>query len=138
MEEFKHLSHVKTTMIGAVDTFEYNGTEYEVPSSKNDRQMFTEDLISRLREIEGVDEVYNSGTTNTWDSVRLEIQIDSVEEYGETKLLESPSSLSPRLRNCLDDFVPVSECNFMFKPEPINADKGLYEGDLYIIEIYLY
>lgn len=124
--------------VGVVTGFEHNGREYEVPTSTDERKQFTNELTRELESLDGVTTVYNAGTTTSWDNVRLEIELEFTDRHGQSRLVPAPRSLSPRLRNTISEFTPVSAQSVVHTPTPVDADEGLYHDAYYIIEVWFY
>lgn len=133
------LSRVSESMtVGVVTSFSYNDREFDVPTSKPQRKQFTSDLVRELEALDGVAAVFHAGSTQTMDSIRLEISIETEERDGTTRLVPSTNSISPRIRNVFKKFTPASSYDVLYTPTPINADECIYEDALYIAEVWLY
>lgn len=126
--------------VGVVTGFEYNDREYDVPTSKAERKRFTDELIAELEALDGVANVFHAGTSQTGQSIRLEIEPEAHEdEWNSCYILDAdPRSLSPRIRNTFEGFTPVSSYDVLTTPEPKNAEKNQYNTALYIAEAWFY
>lgn len=120
--------------INIVTGFTHNGREYSVPTSTDQRKRFVREVINTFEALDGVTAATNAGTTSSWDSVRLEVELQTEGQ----RLIPNPRSLSPRLRSALDACTPVSHYDVVHTPTPVNADDDIYRHPFYIIEIYLY
>jgi hypothetical protein len=120
--------------INIVTGFTHKGREYSTPISLDQRKRFVRELTTQLEEIDGVTTVSNAGTTSTWDSVRLEVEL----ELEGNSLVPNPRVISPRIRTTLDEFVPISSHEVIHTPTPVNTDENLYRNPYYIIELWFY
>lgn len=126
--------------IGVVTAIEKDGDMTDLNDiTPADRDDWCDQLKTAINALDGIDEVYGGGFAHqNYQSARLEIvPAHDTPRWGDGYELEpNLRSLSPRLRNLLDDTHYVSAYEVVDKPESIGD--GRHDQALYIVEVWFY
>ncbi len=119
-----------------------NGTVDAADIDADLRSEWAERLANKIEEIDGVQEAVVSSLSvfseNQVGSIELVVDSTADEYPSAIELSINPRSFSPRLRSVCDEYAPLSSFEVSYTPTAIDADRGLYDSDYYIVDIYFY
>jgi len=130
-------------MVGVVTKIETESGIVHINDVDADlRREWAEKLEDKIEELDGVDFAAISSLSqfseNQVGSIEVVVETTTEDFSESTQLQINPRSFSPQLRSVCEDYAPLSSFEVSVTPTAVDASRGLYDKNFYIIDLYFY